>query len=100
MAKEDDDVWRMFLAALAKGKKPLKLDFDFDEEGWSGMTAERVTELISHLPLSVSELTIMHANFGPNTNFGVGMIDAIINSCCKYDVNDSFWSIFYKSRRR
>jgi len=79
MAKEDDDVWRMFLAALAKGKKPLKLDFDFDEEGWSGMTAERVTELISHLPLSVSELTIMHANFGPNTNFGVGMIDAIIN---------------------
>ena len=46
MSKEEDDVWRTLVAALAKGNKPLNLSFRFNEDGWSGMTAERATELI------------------------------------------------------
>jgi len=67
MEKESDDVWQSFLTALSKGKKDLVLMF----AGWMGTTANRAKELMSHLPLTVTNLTIW------NGNLGVEMIDAV-----------------------
>ena len=77
MSKEEDDVWRTLVAALAKGNKPLNLSFRFNEDGWSRMTAEWATELISYLLLSISKFYIN------NADFGVGMINVVITNVAK-----------------
>ena len=48
------------------------MEFKFSEDGWNGMMVERVTELMSHLPPTVSELSIEDADFGAE------MMNAII----------------------
>merc|ERR1712008_141145 len=55
------------LGALSKGTKKdyMKFDFgSFSDGDFRGLTATRAIQLMSHLPLTIKELVISHADFG------------------------------------
>ena len=55
----------VMVGALSKGTKKDNMEFDFGSEGgFSGLTATRATQLMSHLPLTIKQLTIVNAEFG------------------------------------
>jgi len=63
-ANEDDRVWNNFLTTLSKEEKEITMHFDFSEVGWRDLTADRATQLVAHLPLTIYELIIDKADFG------------------------------------
>lgn len=64
-AKEENEDWMAMLGALSKGTKKEDMTFDFGSEGgFSGLTATRAVQLISHLPLTIKLLWIENAEFG------------------------------------
>jgi len=72
-SRDSDEVWMKFLAALSKGHGGMMgFWFDFEEDGWSGLTADRAIQLVAHLPPTVPELWINYANFGK------GFVEAVI----------------------
>lgn len=86
---ESDEVWCAFLLALSKGRKELRMEFRFQEDGWNGLTADRAVQLIAHLPLSTVELRISDANFG------VGFIEEVTKFVGKSD--KLIWLSLYDS---
>ena len=51
------------------------MKLDFNEDGWKGMTADRATELVSHLPLNIRKLEILEAKFG--VKFAKALIERV-----------------------
>lgn len=92
-AKETDNDWNKFLLALSKGGKELKMDFNFSEgcgfgeDGWDGLTADRATQLIKHLPLTIVELNVSHAE----DKFGTPFIDAVSKHVSESSRLDKLW---------
>ena len=71
-SKKSDDVWMKFLHAISKGKKKIEeMAFYFDEDEWGRLTSEYATQLITHLPLTIGQLTIN------DVKSGKGFIDAV-----------------------
>jgi len=68
-----DEVWSLTLDAMAKGTNPLKMEFDFEDDGWKGMTAEKAVGLIDHLPHTTTRLWINDADFG------VEFVESVVN---------------------
>jgi len=53
------------LVALSNGTKKDDMTFDFGSTGgFSGLTATRAIQLMSHLPLTIKRLDIFNAEFG------------------------------------
>lgn len=46
----NDTIWSATLDAMTKGSNPISMHFEFKQEGWKGMTAEKAVSLIDHLP--------------------------------------------------
>ena len=61
------DEWEAVLKAMSKGQPILnEMTFNFEKGlGWDGMTTDQAVQMIHHLPLSVAEMQISHAPFGP-----------------------------------
>jgi len=75
--EKGDDVWALVLEAMSKGRNSLDMTLEFKEDvdelkdllamygsGWNKLTAEKAVDLISHLPPTVKNLYISHADFG------------------------------------
>jgi len=71
-SKHVDSVWYAFLVALFRGVKEVDMNFNFKDDRWNGLPADRATELIAHLPLTVRKLQIYNADYGP------GFMEALI----------------------
>merc|ERR1740136_180867 len=64
-AKDGDEEWMEMLVALSNGTKIDDMTFDFGSTGgFSGLTATRAIQLMSHLPLTIKRLDIFNAEFG------------------------------------
>merc|ERR1740136_66109 len=58
-AKDGDEEWMEMLVALSNGTKKDDMTFDFGSTGgFSGLTATRAIQLMSHLPLTIKRLDI------------------------------------------
>jgi len=85
-AKEGDVEWMSMLGALSKGTKKDDMRFDFKSTGaFSGLTATRATQLMSHLPLTIKELDIMNAD----DRFRSEFMEALIQQVVKFKNLDS-----------
>lgn len=75
--RKSHGVWKQFLVALANGTKTInrmEFHFDNDDKGeWTGLTTDRATELVAHLPLNIKWLEIERA-----TAFGRQFMEALI----------------------
>jgi len=72
-SRDSDEVWMKILLALSKGNKgSMGFWFDFEEDGWRGLTADRAIQLVAHLPPTVTDLWINYASFGK------GFVEAVI----------------------
>ena len=69
----DATVWSATLNAMSKGTNSIKMELNFENEGWKGITAEKAVCLIDHLPPTVTRLEIY------NANFGVDFVDSVSN---------------------
>jgi len=75
-AEKDDRRWKKMIEALSNGTTRGEMKFDFYSNGpFGGWTTARATQMVSHLPLTISALSIYSAKYG--SEFLVALIERV-----------------------